>query len=708
MRRPITNASALRFWGAKPARIRPAGVPDLAERRLVRAKECNQKRYTCDAERYDGAAGARGGNGSTGLLYWLMRPSGGFAAFCHLPHSLLSGPAMSVTDPDRIHELLERHILTRVETPGQYVGGERNAVRKDPDRVDVSFALLFPDLYTVGTSHLGYQILHTILNDLPWAAAERAYAPWPDMQEQMRTREIPLYALESFRPVAEFDVVGFTLQYELLYTNVLAMLELAGIPLEREQRNEEHPLVIAGGPGAAAPEPMTDFVDLFFVGDGESSVVRFAQLLRRLKSEGVSRDEMILEAARELPCVYAPLFYRPSYRHDGTLAGLEPTRPDVPTTVRAAKLEELDGATFPRRPIVPLVETVHERVSVEIMRGCTRGCRFCQAGLLNRPARCRSGQDVLSLAEEAWLNTGYDRVSLASLSSSDYPEIGSLVQQCASAFEPRHVDISLPSLRVSDQIGPLSRNLKAVRKSGLTIAPEAATERLRRVINKDISEEVLYQGVRAAFARGWRHMKLYFMIGLPTETDQDVAGIVDMCERVSAVRKEVANSPGRVNVSIAPFVPKAHTPFQWEPMAPLQTMRDRQALLKDRVSNKRVRFKFHTPERSYLEALLARGDRRLGRAIRRAHELGEQFDAWDEYFSFSTWMQALEDAGLDAGFYVCRERSEDELLPWDHIDAGVTKKFLLAERHRAFEGRMTPDCRRDKCHGCGACGQVGR
>ena len=610
---------------------------------------------------------------------------------------------MAVNDPQKIHDLLDRYILTRVRTPGQYVGGERNSVRKDPDEVDVSFALLFPDLYTVGTSHTGYQILYAILNDLPWAAAERAYTPWPDMQEQMQEYGIPLYALESFRPVREFDVIGFTLQYEMLYTNVLAMLDLAGIPLESADRTEQDPLVIAGGPGAAVPEPMADFIDLFFVGEGEDVVVQFARLLRRLKSDGASRDERILEAARQIPSVYAPKFYEPSYNDDGTLQSLEPTRDDVPRRVQAARLDELDGAVFPRKPIVPLVETVHERVSVEIMRGCTRGCRFCQAGMMDRPVRCRSQEDIESIADKAWRNTGYDRISLASLSSSDYPGIAELAGRCSSVFEPRNVDISLPSLRVSDQIGSLSEELKTVRKSGLTVAPEAATKRLRNIINKDVTDEDLFNGVRKAYERGWRLVKLYFMIGLPTETDEDVAAIVDLCEDVSALRKDVARSNGKVNVSVAPFVPKAHTPFQWEPMAPLDVIKKREKLLIRKVSNRKVWFKLHTPERSYVEALLARGDRRLGRVIKKARELGQQFDAWGEHFCFDTWMQAMDETGLDPEFYVTRERDEDEVLPWDHIDTGVTKEFLLRERRRAFEGRMTPDCRRDRCHACGAC-----
>jgi len=613
---------------------------------------------------------------------------------------------MDVTDPERIHHLLDRYILTEVETPAQYLGGERNAVRKDHRHVEVAFALLFPDAYKLGMSHLGYQILYAVINDLPWACAERAYTPWPDMQQQMRAHGIPLYALESFTPVRKFDVVGFSLQYELLLTNVLKMLELAGIPLESRDRTQADPIVIAGGPGAAAPEPMADFVDLFFVGDAEESIVEFAELVRRLKAEGARREAMILEAARRIPSLYASAYYRPEYDSDEKLLRICPTADGLPERIRAAKLKKLEGAPFPRAPIVPLVETVHERVTLEIMRGCTRGCRFCQAGMQNRPVRCRPVDELLEIAECSYRNTGHSQVALMSLSSSDYPHISHLLSSGVSLFSQRFVDLSLPSLRVSDQLALLPKHLSSVRKSGLTIAPEAATERLRAVINKDISEADLLAGVTEAYRQGWRLVKLYFMIGLPTETDEDVEALVALCERVSAARRAISGSAGQVNVSIAPFVPKAHTPFQWEPMAPLERVKHLEALIRKKARSNRIRFKFHNPEQSFLEAVIARGDRRLGKVIKRVWQRGGQFDGWSQHFSFRRWMEAFEAEGLAPEFYATRSRPTDEALPWDHIDCGVEKEFLIAERQKAFRGEMTPDCRTAGCQRCGACSRA--
>jgi len=610
----------------------------------------------------------------------------------------------TITDPRQIHAILDRHVLADVEKPGQYVGGEVNSVRKDPGSVEVSIALCFPDLYTVGMAHLGYQILYSIINGLDWAAAERAYAPWPDMQREMRSRGIPLYALESFRPVRQFDAVGFTLQSEMLFTNILMMLELAGVPVESAERTEGDPIVIAGGPGAAAPEPLADFIDLFFIGDGESSVVQFAELLRELKAGGVPREEMILEAARRIPCVYAPALYRVEWGEGGRLGGIRPAREGLPERVRAACVGELDEAPFPDAPFVPFVEAVHERVTLEIMRGCTRGCRFCQAGMLGRPTRHRSPQRLFDLACASYDNTGYDEIALASLSSSDYPHLQELLDKLSEHFNPLRVGISLPSLRVSDQLSSLVGSLSSVRKSGLTLAPEAATERLRAVINKGVSDRELLEAAEAAVGAGWRLMKLYFMVGLPTETREDVLGIVELCE---AVLRQARGSALRLNVTVSPFVPKPHTPFQWEPAAAIESIQAKVSAIRDAARNKRVRYKFHMPERCLVEALLARGDRRLGRVIRTVQQRGGQFDAWDEHFSLDLWMDALRDCGvrLDESDpnSPLRARGADEVLPWDHIDCGVSKEFLLQERERALRGEPTPDCREGPCSGCGAC-----
>ncbi len=606
-------------------------------------------------------------------------------------------------DPEKIHELLVRRILAGVEMPARYIGGELNAVRKDPAQVDVSFVLLFPDTYEVGMSHLGCQILYGILNRLDWAAAERAYAVWPDMQDEMRRHGIPLYALESFRPVRRFDVMGFTLQYELLYTNVLAMLDLAGVPLRSADRTEDDPIVIAGGPGAASPEPLADFIDLFFPGDGEEVIVEFARFMREALAAGTPREEIILRAARQIPGCYAPAFYAPEYRPDGTLESVRPLRDGLPPRVRASRVAELELTDFPTDLLVPFVETVHDRITLEIMRGCTRGCRFCQAGMLRRPVRARSVEQLRRQAEQTYRSTGYNEIALASLSSSDYPDFPELLQRINEFAEPRHINLSLSSLRVNDQLGLLPEILSRVRKSGLTLAPEAASERLRRVINKNITDQELLDGARKAFEQGWRHIKLYFMVGLPTETEEDVEGIVELSERVSETRREVAGGPGRVNVSIAPFVPKAHTPFQWEPMASLERLHAARDLILDRARLRCVRYKFHTPERSLLEAALARGDRRLGRVIERVYRDGGQFDAWDEHFSFERWQRCFRDEGLDIEFYATRERPTDEVLPSEHIDFGLSRDFLLAEREKAFRGELTPDCRTAGCIHCGAC-----
>lgn len=608
--------------------------------------------------------------------------------------------------PQEIHRILERDVLMDVQKPARYLGGEMNSIRKDPDRVEVSFALLFPDLYELGMSHLGYQILYAIINELPWAAAERAYAVWPDMQEQMAAHGIPLYALESFRPVRQFDVAGFSLQHEMLYTNVLRMLELAGIPVESVDRRQEDPVVIAGGPGAANPEPMADFIDLFFVGEAEETIVEFARLVRRLKAQRASREAIVLEAARTIPSLYAPAHYAVEYRQDGTVAHIRPTAEGLPERIRAAKVEHLDRAPFPTRPIVPFVETVHDRITLEIQRGCTRGCRFCQAGMLSRPGRVRSADRLVEQARESYASTGHSEIALCSLSASDHPEIETLMRRLVKVFEPLSVNISLPSLRVSQQLTLLPELLGAVRRSGFTIAPEAATERLRRVINKDVSEDELLSGVEAAYREGWRLIKLYFMIGLPTETTEDAVAVVDLSERVSRLRGKVAGGAGTVNVSVSPFVPKPHTPFQWEPMAAPQRVSELIAVMKDRLRMRNVRLKHHMPERSFVEAALSRGDRRLGKVIKRVRQRGGQFDEWDECFSFAHWAEAFAQEGLTIEFYATRARALDEVLPWDHIDPGVKKEYLLAERERAFAAELTPDCKLTSCRRCGACASL--
>ena len=615
----------------------------------------------------------------------------------------------SLADPEQIHALLVERILPGVQQPARYLGGEVGSVRKDPASVEVSLALCFPDLYSVAMSNLGLQILYSMVNGLPWAAAERAFAPWPDMQAAMLAHAVPLYALESFRPVRDFDVIGFSLQTEMLFTNALLMLELAGLPPLSADRAERDPIVIAGGPGAVNPEPMADFIDLFLIGDGEESLVPLLEVVRGARREGLARRAIILRAAARVPGAYAPAFYEARFGPDGRLQGVRPTRPDVPATVRAARADDLAAAHVPLRPIIPFVEIVHDRINLEIQRGCTHGCRFCQAGMIARPARTRPAAHVVEAARATYAATGHDQIALTSLSSSDHPELHEMLERLTDEFTPLGVSLSLPSMRVSDQIELLVGPLSSVRKSGLTVAPEAATQRLRAVINKDITDEELLAGTAAAVREGWRVLKLYFMLGLPTETEEDARAIPELCGRLLRAAAAEPGGPAlHVNVTLSHFVPKPHTPFQWEPMAPPAVVLERVAALRRAASSRKVQYKAHDSRRSIIEGLLARGDRRLGALLLRVRELGAMFDAWDEHFSLERWEGALRDCGMPwddpAGpNSPLRERAEDEALPWDHIDCGVSKRFLLEERRRAFRGEFTPDCRTGPCGLCGAC-----
>ena len=583
------------------------------------------------------------------------------------------------------------HILARVQQPGQYVGGEWNAVAKDHDAVDVTVALAFPDTYPIGMSHQGGAILYHVLNERPDVAAERVYMPLPDMQRELRAAGVPLPSLETRTPLRQFDVVGFSLQYEMCYTNVLAMLDLAGIPLRASDRGDDAPLVVAGGPGAP-------FFDLIVPGDGEEAVLTLADAARATR--GMRRPERLEALAQASPHFYVPLLYEERRAPDGRLLGLDPLREGLPRTISRAVVADLDAAAYPTRPIVPFVETVHDRITLEIMRGCTQGCRFCQAGMVRRPVRPRSVERMRDLAWRAYRATGHSEISLASLSSSDYPELVRLIRTLCETFDPLHVNLALSSLRVDDQLGELPALLKRIRKSGLTVAPEAARDELRRRINKNIATDDLLEGARQAYANGWRAIKLYFMIGLPGETDADVDAIVDLAYEVSAQR---GRRGGNVNVAVASFVPKPHTPFQWEPMATPDELRAKQRRILSRCRGRKVRFKFHDVPVSHVEGVLSRGDRRVAQAIERAWRLGAQLDAWDEHFRYGLWRQAFDDTGVAPADYAHRRRGEDEWLPWDHIDAGVTKAFLLNEKHRAERGERTPDCRLGVCTRCGAC-----
>ncbi|MGR3311210.1 MAG: TIGR03960 family B12-binding radical SAM protein [Candidatus Brocadiales bacterium] len=605
---------------------------------------------------------------------------------------------------NNLREFITNKILPLVERPGQFIGGEWNSVVKDHRDVSVSIALAFPDTYEIGMSHLGIQILYALLNSREDTVCERVFTPWPDMEALLRKHEIPLFSLETYTPLKNFDIIGFSLQYEMCYTNVLTMLDLAGMPLKRYERTETDPIIIAGGPIALAPEPMSDFIDIFLVGDGEESLPAFVEHFKKLKQDGsLTRKEKIISLVKNIKSLYAPSLFDVAYASDGTISEIKPNTEGIPAVVRAAAIRNLDSTYFPEKPIVPFVKTIHDRITLEVMRGCTQGCRFCQAGMIKRPTRFRKVETLTRLAETCYNNTGHEEITLASLSISDYPDLQKLMVQMGIEFNSKKVNISLPSLRISDHLKTLPGFLNTVRKSGLTLAPEAATMNLRRVINKNITDEDLYNGVEEAYKKGWKAVKLYFMIGLPTETDDDIDAIATLAYNVSSLRKKVAGSRANINIALAPFVPKAHTPFQWEPMVTLERIKEIERRLRDKVRSHAIRLKFHKAERSILEGIFARGDRRLGDVILQAWQSGCKFDAWDEYFDYQKWQEAFQKAGIDGSFYMHRNREDDELFPWDHISSGITKDFLKVEKALAFQKVFTKDCLTDDCPDCGAC-----
>ena len=605
---------------------------------------------------------------------------------------------------NNIRSYVEDKILPFVETPGQYIGEEWNSIKKEDNDIDVSIALAFPDTYAIGMSHMGMQILYGLLNERSDTACERVFTPWYDMEAALREHNIPLYSLETFRPLKEFDIIGFSLQYEMSFTNVLNMLDLAKIPLKREERTEDDPLIIAGGPLALTPEPISDFIDIFFVGDGEEKLPQLIECYKALKNtENLSREEKIVSLVKEMKNLYAPSLYDITYDPDGVINRIEPNLPGVPPVVRGASVSNLGKAYVPEKPVIPYVQTVFDRISIEVMRGCTQGCRFCQAGMTKRPNRIRSVDKILDMSADCYRNTGHDEISLGALSISDYPHLKDLMTHMGKAFDQKKVNIAFPSIRISDQLAGLPSFLNTVRKSGLTLAPEAATTRLRKVINKNISNEDLFAGVKEAYKEGWNLVKLYFMIGLPSETDEDVEEIANLAYKISSLKKEVKGSYGNVNITISTFVPKAHTPFQWEPMISLERIKEIKRIIMNKIRHRRIRVKFNKPERSILEGIFARGDRRLGKVILHAWQDGCRFDSWDDHFDYGKWKTAFEKAGLDENFYLCRDRREDEVLPWDHLSCGLIKEFLISERKKSFVQEFTPDCFTDGCPDCGAC-----
>ena len=596
---------------------------------------------------------------------------------------------------------LER-ILPKVQKPARYTGGEYNAIVKNKRDVEVRYALCFPDTYEIGMSNLGVRILYGVMNALPWFWCERVFAPWVDMEEEMRSEGIALYGLESGDSIADFDLIGFSLGYEMAYTNVLNMLDLAGVPVRSEDRYELGPIVVAGGTCAFNPEPLAPFVDIFSLGEGEDVSVELLELYRKAKAEQWEKEEFLLAAAK-IPGLYVPSLYDVTYRSDGTVEAIVP-RDGAPATVTKRIVQDFNNSYFPVKTVVPSTEIVHDRVMLEVFRGCIRGCRFCQAGYAYRPVRSRAPEKLIEQGIAACKDSGYQEMTLSSLSTSDYRHLEQLCDGLMEWCEPNRVNLSLPSLRADNFSMGLMHRLQKGRKAGLTFAPEAGTQRLRDAINKNVTEEEILQSCRTAFSGGWSAVKLYFMLGLPTETDEDVLGIADLAEKVYKTWRESTPDPKRgvrITVSTAYFVPKPHTAFQWEGQISEEEYQRRVKLLRDNMRGRSIQYNWHESDTSVPEAAFARGYRRVADVIEWAWEHGARFDAWSEYFSMDRWREAFTACGLDMAFYANRVREKEEVLPWSVISTGVSTKFLWREREQCYKGVITPDCRR-QCTGCGA------
>ena len=594
-------------------------------------------------------------------------------------------------------------ILNSVQKPGRYTGGELGSIVKDKSSVDIRYAFCFPDTYEIGMSHLGMKILYGLVNEREDAACERVFAPWTDMEEQMRLHGVPLFTLESMDPVRDFDMVGFTLQYEMSYTNMLNMLSLAEIPIYSADRKELTPLIVAGGPCVCNSEPIADFVDLCMLGEGEEVTNDVIDLLKKHKKLGSDKQTFLRDAA-QIEGVYVPSLYSISYNPDGTVKSID-AKDGAPKTVRKRIISDLDTAYFPKSFVVPSIEVVHDRTTTEIFRGCIRGCRFCQAGFLYRPIRDKSPDVIDRQCREISDSSGYDEISLCSLSASDYPKMRELIEKLISWTDDEKINVALPSLRADNFPKELMEKLAGVRRSSLTFAPEAGTQRLRDAINKNVTEEEVLGTARQSFEGGWNAVKLYFMIGLPTETEDDVKGIAHLAQKVV---NEFYNNPDKpkgksvtVSVSTASFVPKPFTPFQWEPQDQKSTLEEKQELLRNEIRTKKISLSCHNSETSRLEAVFARGDRKLSKVIETAWRKGCRFDGWDDMFRYDLWQEAFDECGISMDFYANRRRSYDEILPWDHMDYGVSKSFLQRENEKAHRSEASPNCK-EKCMGCTA------
>ena len=603
---------------------------------------------------------------------------------------------------------LSDEILMTVEKPARYIGGEVNAVMKDKDQVDIRFAMCFPDVYEIGMSHLGIQILYDMFNRREDTWCERVYSPWPDLHKVLKEKQIPLFALESQDPVKKFDFLGITIQYEMCYTNILQILDLSGIPLSAEDRTMDDPFVIGGGPCTYNPEPLAEFFDLFYIGEGETQYFALLDLYKEWKNSGKSRQDF-LKAAAQIPGIYVPSLYEVTYAEDGTIAKMKPICPEAPEKVKKQIVMDVTNTFYPEKPVVPYMKATQDRVVLEIQRGCIRGCLFCQAGMLYRPTRERDLEMLKKSAYAMLKNTGYEEISLSSLSSSDYSQLGELVNFRIDEFGSKVINLSLPSLRIDAFSLDVMSKVQDIRKSSLTFAPEAGSQRLRDVINKGLTEEVILDGAGQAFEGGWNRVKLYFMLGQPTETEEDMKGIAWLAEKISEryyeVPKEQRNGKCQIVVSTSFFVPKPFTPFQWAQMCTKEEFLHRAYVvnheIKEQKNKKSIKYNWHEADVTVLEGILARGDRKVAKAIRSAYEKGCLFDSWGEYFHNDLWMEAFAQTGVDPDFYTVRERSEEEVFPWDFIDIGVTKKFLLREWKKAHEEKITTNCRQG-CSGCGA------